>query len=417
MAGHSTGKKKLRINPKAFKNAFSFKQNPQSSHSHQATAGGAATYDIHHQNKRHKGDSPKAVGGYGTPQYDDDSSTCSSTFETEGLLVFPTAQRLTASCPPAAILDGIPGLKNSSGKPPKGMNLRRSSSARRASNYLSSSSPPALLLQSPYQSKKAQRNLPPTLKNCRKTSAKRSIEHTSAWERRQPLDTTSRRANKSMSGGISIMEDREAFFSSDNTAEARLEMLRAESSDSLFILPPEVSPANKFVPIGCEEDFEDDDLSFNSQDYDICKVPLSELAAQAPPIVVAKPAATVAVGPQATKKSNQGKKTKSSAKKRHPSPLDSDKGDEVLDKYSSWEEEEDKAKYNKAKTSSSRGVFDLPPSPVATDDYSCDSYGLLRGMSPMNDPCSDNDKYCVGFVDEDSWVGRLSSYFVSNCGT
>ena len=56
MAGHSTGKKKLRINPKAFKNAFSFKQNPQSSHSHQATGG------VHHQNKRHKGDSPKAVG-------------------------------------------------------------------------------------------------------------------------------------------------------------------------------------------------------------------------------------------------------------------------------------------------------------------------------------------------------------------
>jgi hypothetical protein len=42
------------------------------------------------------------------------------------------------------------------------------------------------------------------------------------------------------------------------------------TSDS-FSLPVVISPAYKFVPIGYESDDNDDDCTFSSGDYDICK--------------------------------------------------------------------------------------------------------------------------------------------------
>jgi hypothetical protein len=189
---------------------------------------------------------------------------------TDYVLIFPTVQRLTASSPPLKILHGIHGLKQDwdcVGRR-KGITLgiRRKRSCSRIS-ALSSIAPPAFQTKrSPYQSKTTQRNLSATLKSCgRKSDAK--FSH-SAWERRPA--STSKTAKSACLRSISVFDEHHAFAESDG---ARIiDIVRTDTSNSLF-LPPEVSPANKFVPIGHEVD---DDDSFASDDYDICKEKIGE---------------------------------------------------------------------------------------------------------------------------------------------
>lgn len=159
----------------------------------------------------------------------------------DSILVVPTVQRLTASSPPLAILNRINGSKSLS-------------TGRSLSCALFSSSPPVLhKTGSPYQSKKAQKSLSSSLTHCQCKSE--SNDSYSAWERRQPSSISKR--------------DFTPWIRSKSVAEgsSTVDLTITESSNSEF-LPPDISPANKFVPIGHEED--DDAFSFASGDYDIC---------------------------------------------------------------------------------------------------------------------------------------------------
>ena len=168
----------------------------------------------------------------------DAASACSSTVDKEGVLIFPSVQRLTVSSQSAPILGGIAGL-------------RRSSSA-------------------PYQSRKELKNLPPTLKNCRKSSSRHhtNINH-SAWELRQPA-STSGRGNAAYSRSKTGVA-KKSQYSTEIRDLSEMDIKRKSSSD---VLPVSVSPAYKFVPIGREQDH--DDCSFHPEDYDICKEATSE---------------------------------------------------------------------------------------------------------------------------------------------
>lgn len=411
--------KKSKMNPKAFKKAFSFRQSHQQSGHPQHTIGrtSPSASDIQNRNRYTKSNSSSSAGGYGTPQIDDDdASSCSSTFDVDGVLVFPTAQRLTTtSCPPVAMLDSIPGLKQGSTKQQKGDGFlfRRSGSAKGASS-LSSSAPPAL--SAPYESKQALKNLPPTLKHCRKSSSKKQSMKNSAWERRQPV-STSRRANTSFSRsmGSGIAEGREVFFTENRDPVQMVAVGQTGSSD--YYLPPEVSPANKFVPIGYEED-DDDDFSFNSQDYDICKQSMSEDGEE-----VDHPATLAATVVAST--TSLGIKIATSFTNYASVEVD-DTAPVENDKYTPHVPVEQQQGKSSSKHHYNNGVFDLPPSPVATDDLSQDSQGFFQGMYNTEFDASsccersyfENDKYdCVGLGNyKEDWVGKLSSYFVSNCG-
>ena len=58
----------------------------------------------------------------------------------------------------------------------------------------------------------------------------------------------------------------------DKTPPSVVEMNVPLSTSDSFTLPVVISPAYKFVPIGCNESEEDDcDCTFSSEDYDICK--------------------------------------------------------------------------------------------------------------------------------------------------
>lgn len=177
-----------------------------------------------------------------------------STFSTSVLIV-PSVQRLTASSPPLAILDRIYGSNSlSTGRPPKILTLF-------------SSSPPVLQTTgSPYQSKKAQKSLSATLNNCHHKSVTKHSH--SAWERRHPSNLN-RGADSPWLRPISVAE---------GSRVVDIDIAITESTNSEF-LPPDISPANRFVPIGHEED-DDGIISFASDDYDICTKSVGEFSHQ-----------------------------------------------------------------------------------------------------------------------------------------
>ena len=129
---------KPRLNT-VFKNVFPFKQKQQ-------------TYP--------SADRTPAKTAIASDFADDETSTCSSVVDTEGVLIFPLAQRLTASSAPTAIIDRMPGanLKQGDNKQHRGDSLLSFGRRRRIS------SSPRIPARSPYQSKKTRKSLPASLK-------------------------------------------------------------------------------------------------------------------------------------------------------------------------------------------------------------------------------------------------------------
>jgi len=99
--------------------------------------------------------------------------------------------------------------------------------------------------QAPHQSEELRKNLQASL---RRTSR---VPANSAWERCQS------------SSHLAPSDPLEGF---ETTRKRKINPI-SEDND---LLPLHVSPAYKFVPVEEDENFEDD-VSFHSQDYDICK--------------------------------------------------------------------------------------------------------------------------------------------------
>ena len=364
MTGHGAKKRgsKAIIHPKGFNQIFSFEQLACDHHS--VASSSSAVVAINRSMTR----------------------TISST---DDVLIFPTVQRLTTSSPPLEILDGIYGLKQERTGVSRG--LRRNRSCSRIS-VLSSLAPPAFqTTRSPYQSKMAHKNLSAALKGCtRKSDAKYSY---SAWERR-PASTRKSYMSTYLSS-ISLFDGHRAF--AESVGARMINIARTESSDSLF-LPPEVSPANKFVPIGREVD---DDYSFASHDYDICKEEFGEEN----------------YWPGSATGNDQGHQFQSSSKVAPPPPLlpvcriptDSPEMDDTYDKYSQSTK------------------LHQPPSTVSLDSCSSqNSADFVRseGLQEEHQPVT--DRYCIPLEheddDDDDWfpnikdeIMKVASLF-SNCG-
>jgi len=393
---------KANFNSKKFKNAFSFKQQDQKKRlqSHQEEESTTNSSVAKKKKRYRKAASPA-----------DDSTVCSD--DKESILIFPTVQRLTASSPPLTIGqqkcdNGFFGIERS-------LSLRRSSSKGISSS--ARSAPPSMQTnRSPYQSRKEKKNLPETLKSCRRSASSSSgrivndkytmNESASAWERRL-VSTSGSRVNSSRTpsksfGGYSMINEDEVFA---------IRQTKSDSSNGSF-LPVEVTPANKFVPIGLEDDDVCDDVPFNEEDYDICILPISE----------DEEADKSAAKTQVVKTKNKKKATPPSASEN--TAVKSKAQD--LDKY---QHEQDR--------------YSLPPSPVSTGDTDWTSleskdteeetncYGFNLGgaaeheLSPI---CKGSDKYCVAaseyYPNDNEWVAyarqeimRLSSLFTSDCSS
>ena len=366
MTGHGAKKRgsKASIHPKGFKQIFSSKQldcdyHPVASSSSVARINRSMTRTI-----------------------------CS----TDDVLIFPTVQRLTTSSPPLAILDGIYGLKQERKGVPRG--LRRNRSCSRIS-VLSSLAPPAFqTTRSPYQSKMAQKNLSLALKGCtRKSDAKYSC---SAWERR-PVSTRKSTMSTYLTSN-SLFNGHRAF--AESVGARMITIARTESSDSLF-LPPEVTPANKFVPIGREVD---DDCSFASDDYDICKEDFGEendwpgTAAGNHQEIQFHSSSTVAPPP--------------------PPPPPPSPGRRLL-----ADSPEVNCTYDKSQSTK----LHQPPSPVSLDSTSSEnSADFVRREGLQEEPQPVRDRYCIPLEheddDDDDWfpnmkdeIMNVASWF-SNCG-
>lgn len=396
-------RKKAKLNTKGFKKVFSFKQQDQQHRLHphpespsSPTKPDAAVATSTHKNKRRR-KQPMAAD-------DNDSTVCSATIDKEGVLIFPMVQRLTSSSPPITILDGIHEQQRgdnffmdlSLGRR-RSNRLSSKNFARSLSSSSRSSAPPTFQHRSPHQSKKDQKNLPATLKSCRRSNSSKAdtMNHSSAWER---LDsTTSRPVDPSFttSFGTSF-----GYSMADDMNDDDDKMCAVGQIDE-SLLPPEVSPANKFIPIGYEDD--DDDISFASADYDICTQQMSADENDQPaaaPVVVAMKKETVK-----SEAANQPEDTKAAC------TTDQDKyllPDDCIDKYSS--------------------PHDLPPSPVPTDGTSIASTcyfgtGGEKEVSPVEPHCR-MDKYCVALdsQDDNGWfpnvkqeMMKLSALFTSDC--
>lgn len=171
---------------------------------------------------------------------------------TDDVLIFSTPKRLTESSPPLEILDSIHKRRD------------RSSSGFSALSSLVLKSVYSSRL--PYQIKMTRKNLPSTLNRCaHKSDAKHSY---SAWERQ----TVSTRKTTMFTNlrTISGLDGYSAFAESDH--KGKINIVQIEPSESWF-LPLEVSPGNKFIPIGREVD---DHQSFASDDYDILKQEIND---------------------------------------------------------------------------------------------------------------------------------------------
>ena len=407
MAGYGT-KRRAILNPKAkgFKKAFSFKQQQQQDHEQQQQRLQQHSSSQHHTSST-SSLAPVSGRQYSVSSGDDLSSTCSSTIDTEGLLIFPSVQRLTASSPPPlAILDSIsdlPGSISSSNHDKK--RLGRRNIVSKVSN-VSSSSAPSVLQQAraPYQSKKAQRNLQPALKTYRRKSdyAKHATAiNNSAWERRQPMSTGRKEGisfSRSKSNGrISAMDERQMLFAAETReyTDDDEHILHSGSSNS-FNLPAEVSPANRFVPIGYEEDM--DIFSFNSDDYDICKAEdveeLQQPVTSKPAVVKKKPVVSTSSKKKATKKTSSSKKVSATT-----SFDDSQNGI--------------KQQPSLASTAASTLVESITSLEAAIFMGGGESPDSVDGKYAVP-----SDKYdCRPLVSDDTdWFGYISSFIISSCG-
>jgi hypothetical protein len=226
MTGHRAKKQgcKAKIHPQRFKKIFTLKQ---LDHGYSLDASTSAVISTYKSMRR-------------------------SISSTNNVLIFSTPKRLTESSPPLAILDSIHNRPNRSCS-----GISALSSLVLTSFYSS---------RSPYQSKMTRKNLPPTLKRCaHKSDAKHSY---SAWERQKV--STSKSTISTHVTPVSVLDRHSAFAESDH--KGKINNVQIKSSESWF-LPLEVSPGNKFIPIGREVD---DHQSFACDDYDICKQEIDE---------------------------------------------------------------------------------------------------------------------------------------------
>lgn len=419
MTGNNAKQRSRRttLNTRVFKKVFAFKQK-QPSHPSGASPTPA---ERTHANKT------SSAGDCGFSSPDDETSSCASTVDTEGVLIFPTAQRLTASSPPAAILDRISGAKNGDNK------------QRRGDVFLSfgrrSRTSPAPLLgpRSPYQSKRTRKNLSATLR-----ANGEELSHHSPWERRYqyPASESTRSMDLSFSTSkeVGIVEELQAINESMDTATRVVQTTSSNSS----ILPPEVSPAFRFVPIGCEED---DDCSMSSvDDVDqsttattavITRIPAAHgsnntSVAQSAAIDPSAAAATIVKTASGTGSTSNPCRDVNAC-----SSNESESGnDGGNDKYSPASGEEAHASRDESDTSRAATWRQLPPSLAPTEDTpSRDSPGLLiKGLgSPARDadPRYNIDSYCVALEDHhvEDWfptlreeIMKLSTIFTGHCG-
>ncbi|EJK62106.1 hypothetical protein THAOC_17297 [Thalassiosira oceanica] len=158
-------------------------------------------------------------------------------------LAHPVARRLSHT--PAALLAAIPdrSVPETQSTPLK--KSRRPAFKRKyqlAKGKTRSDGMPTR--QAPRQSEELLENLQDSLRRTR-------IPANSAWERSQ---------------SSSHLAPSDSFEGLRTTRKRKINPI----SDDSDLLPLHVSPAYKFVPIDQEEDLEDD-MSFHSQDYDICK--------------------------------------------------------------------------------------------------------------------------------------------------
>ncbi len=277
----------------------------------------------------------------------DDASMLSTS-----VLIVPSVQRLTASSPPLAMLDRIHGSKHTSIGQTKTLTLFSSARPMIQTH-----------IASPYQSKKARKRLSATLQNYH---CKPDEEHSySAWERQQP-SSLNRKDNSTWLKPISVAEGSRVVG-----------IAITESLNSEF-LPPDISPANKFVPIGHEED--DDGISFASGDFDICEKSVDECNHQHTRV--------------------------------DDTSMNGYSEDILQDKYSVLLENEDEA------------PDDPTPSPLSTEDtssWSRESYVSTRGMGPQKEhfhhsvksSCDLNNKDWFPNVKQE--IMKLASCF-TQCG-
>lgn len=234
-------------------------------------------------------------------------------------------------------------------------------------------------------------------------------ESASAWERRQ-VSTSGSRVNSSQTfsksfGGYSIIDG----INEDEVFTSNIPQTMSASSNGSF-LPVEVTPANKFVPIGLEDDG-CDDVPFNEEDYDICILPISEDEAD-------KSAAKTQVV-----------KTKNKKKAIPPAASEDTTTKSKAQDLDNYQHQQDR--------------YSLPSSPVSTGDTEWTSlesknteeetkcYGFDLGgaaeheLSPI---CKGSDKYCVAaseyYPNDNEWVAyarqeimKLSSRFTSDCSS
>lgn len=158
-----------------------------------------------------------------------------------GSLIAPTPRRINAFHPPKSMFDGIP--KHVGGFKSKSV-IKLLPWKRNQSTTSTISSQSSFTLRSPYNDTFAISKLSPALGNSGQLKG-------SAWERPsctlpQPLNDTDKIAPPSI-----------------------VEMNVPLSTSDSFTLPVVISPAYKFVPIGYSSD--EDECSFNSFDYDICR--------------------------------------------------------------------------------------------------------------------------------------------------
>ena len=162
-----------------------------------------------------------------------------------GLLIAPIPRRTEVFDPPKSMFDGIPkhyvGKKSKSIK--KLMPWKRNRSAKS-----SISSQSSFTVQSPCIDKKRATKLSPTLKSIGQVKG-------SAWQ----IPTLSSQLQPSVNDS-----DKDTI-----APPSVVEMNVPLSSSDSFTLPVVISPAYKFVPIGYSSD--EDEVSFHSADYDICK--------------------------------------------------------------------------------------------------------------------------------------------------
>lgn len=193
-----------------------------------------------------------------------DSSVYSSSVY-GGEFITPIPHRATKSSPPLAILDGV-GMTSKRNTPYKLLPWKRRKG-------LASPSSSTIQIRSPYQSKSALRSLSASLRSCNDLKHG-SLGSNSAW--RRPISTYMvHDVAFSMPNRPLQIDDQQFEWDASNSPSA-VEMdiiVSTSSSDSSLLLPNVISPAYKFIPIGCEDE---DNLPFAESDYDICKEEMEE---------------------------------------------------------------------------------------------------------------------------------------------